>query len=307
MGAIRVTQRILVDRVMQNITDQQRKILELQTQLATGLRVNNLSDDPLAARRAVNAQTEIRKNDQYLVNISTTSSSLVETETSILSTVDLVQRVRELALQGNNSTNQQPQRDQIANEIDQLIESLLVEGNHITNGRYIFGGTRTNNPPFVATRGANGDIASVAYQGNNERFQIEISDGVRVNGNEPGSALFTAAQPGSVDIFQVFLDLRDNLRSGNVGALEGGLTDLNTAEDQLLLSTSRVGALQNRFEKVDANLRDITIQLRQVISDNIDADFAEVTLNLNAQSNAFQAALSAGARVIQPSLLSFIQ
>jgi len=44
-----------------------------------------------------------------------------------------------------------------------------------------------------------------------------------------------------------------------------------------------------------------------VISDNIDADFAEVALNLNAQTNAFQAALNAGSRVIQPSLLDFIR
>jgi flagellar hook-associated protein 3 FlgL len=47
--------------------------------------------------------------------------------------------------------------------------------------------------------------------------------------------------------------------------------------------------------------------LTEVVSDNIDADFAEVTLNLNAQTNAFQAALNAGARVIQPSLLDFVR
>lgn len=307
MVAIRVTQRILVDRVLQNITDQQRDILELQTQLATGLKVNSLSDDPLAARRAVNAQTEIRKNDQYLVNISNTSSALLESETSILTVVDLVQRARDLALQGSNSTNQQEQRDQIANEVNQLLESLLVEGNHITNGRYIFGGTRTNNAPFVETRNVDGEIASVVYEGNDENFQVEISEGVRVNANETGADVFTSTSASSVDIFQVFIDLRDDLRAGNVGNLETGLSNLGAAEDQLLLSTARVGGLQNRFDEVDANLRNASQQLQRVISDNIDADFAEVTLNLNAQSNAFEAALNAGARVIQPSLLSFIQ
>jgi flagellar hook-associated protein 3 FlgL len=275
--------------------------------LATGLKVNKLSDNPLAARRAVSAQTEIRKNDQYLVNISTTSSALLETETSILTTVDLIQRARDLALQGNNSTNGQEQRDALANEVNQLLESVLVQGNHITNGRYVFGGTRTGSEPFEATRDASGDITAVSYEGNDENFQVEISEGVRVNANETGADVFTSTSASTVDIYQVLIDLRDDLRAGNVGAIDTALDNLGLAEDQLLLSTARVGALQNRFEAVDANLREISVQLEQVISDNIDADFAEVTLNLNAQSNAFQAALNAGARVIQPSLLSFIQ
>jgi flagellar hook-associated protein 3 FlgL len=49
------------------------------------------------------------------------------------------------------------------------------------------------------------------------------------------------------------------------------------------------------------------VQLKQVLSDNIDADYAETVLNLNAQTNAYQTALNAAARVIQPSLLDFMR
>ena len=58
MGASRITQRLMVDRVLRNLNRQSREILKLQEQLATGQRVNRPSDDPLAVRRAVNAQAQ---------------------------------------------------------------------------------------------------------------------------------------------------------------------------------------------------------------------------------------------------------
>jgi flagellar hook-associated protein 3 FlgL len=96
------------------------------------------------------------------------------------------------------------------------------------------------------------------------------------------------------------------MRSGNTGALQTRLGELTSAQDQLLISLARVGSIQNRVEQVDSNLQDINLQLLDVVSDNIDAYYAETIVELNAQSNALEASLNAGARVIQPSLLNFL-
>ena len=231
MGAVRTTQRLLIDRVLNDLSLQQREILRLQEQLSTGQIVNRPSDDALATRRAISAQAEISRNEQYLTNISTANPGLTQTDTSLMTTIDIIQRTRELTLQGASGTNSQLQRDQIALEVDQLLESMLSEANQLSNERYIFGGTVTLSPPF-------------------------------------------------------------------------GLSD---AQDQVLVSVAKVGATQNRLERSDSNIQDINLQLLAVISDNIDADFAETIVELNAQSNALQASLDASARVIQPSLLNFLQ
>jgi flagellar hook-associated protein 3 FlgL len=306
MASIRVTQQILINRALNNLSDQSRRIMNLQEQLATGLAVNRPSDNPLAMRRAINARAEITKNEQYLTNITSISPYQSETESTIMTVVNIVHRANELVLQGASDTNAQTQRDQIAIEINQLLESALNQSNHITNGRYIFGGTRTLNPPFVATRDANGEITAVAYEGNNERISVEVSDGVRIPYNETGVDVFLQTIPETTDLFQTLIDLRDNLRAGNTNALTNQMTELDKALDQLIIATTRVGAIENRFQQIDANLRDISQQLELVYSDSIDADFAEVIIQLNAQSNAFQAALTAAARVIQPSLLDYI-
>jgi len=310
MGTIRVTQRILVDRVLDNINFQSRRILELQDQLATGLRVNRPSDDPIDARRAIDARTEISNNEQFLRNISSVNPLLVETETAILSVVDNLRRARELTLQGISDTNAE-QREAIALEVNQILELSLQQGNLFSNGRFIFGGTRTLNTPFeVPTRTAEGEVSAVdgvVYAGNDEHFQVEVSQGILVNANETGADVFTQTGADTVDVFQTLIDIREALRNDDTATLEGALTALGQAEDQLLLATARTGSLQARLDRIDADLRTVGTQLEQVLSDSIDADFAEVILELNAQSNAFQAALDAGGRVLQPSLLQFVQ
>ena len=303
MGSIRITQGIMIDRVLSNIRDQELRILALQNQLATGLKINKISDNPLAARRGIASQSEIRQNEQYLTNISTVSPYLRESETSILTVVDILQRANELTLQGSNSTNAQEQRDQLALEINQLLEATLVESNHQTNGRFIFAGTRTLATPFAETRDANNDITAVTYNGNDENIEMETSENVRVIVNETGQAVFQE----NIDVFQVLIDIRDSLRTGDFDGLTTGLVELDTAQEQLLVSTARIGSIENRINRTDTNIRDINVQLEEVLSDNIDADFAEVIVELNAQSNAFQASLNAAGRIIQPSLLDFIR
>ena len=303
MSSIRITQGLLVQRTLNNLTRSLERLSVLQEQLATGLRVNAPSDDPIAARRAVNTRTTMQKNNQYLRNIESIAPKLTGTETCVSTALEVLQRAQELTIQGATGTNSQPQLDSIASEINQLIEEMLVQANHKTSGNYVFGGTRTLNEPFEAARDADGEITGVAYNGNDRIVSVAISDGITIGVNEPGSKVFLSNQ----DVFQILIDIRDSLRAGDQASLQNDLLgDLNDAAEQLHLSLARVGAVQNRLNRSTTNIEEFNAQLEVLLSDTIDADYAETILNLNAQSNAYQAALNAGARVIQPSLLNFI-
>jgi flagellar hook-associated protein 3 FlgL len=303
MGILRVTQGIISQRALNNIQDQSRRILDLQTQLATGLRVNSPSDSPIDARRAINTRSAITKNEQYLRNISNVSPRLEGTATAIQTSVDNLLRVRELTIQGANGTNDQVALDAIAEEINQILEAVVNTANHQTGSLFIFGGTRTSTAPYGVTRDVNGDITAVTYQGNTERILVSVGDGLTVATNEPGSTVFQSSQ----DIFQTLIGIRDDLLAGDQSSLQNArLTELDVAREQFSQAQSRVGAVQNRLDRTELEIEDFQVQLQELLSDSIDADFAEVLINLNAQSNAFQAALSAAARAIQPSLLDFI-
>ncbi|HIJ72688.1 MAG TPA: flagellar hook-associated protein FlgL [Candidatus Hydrogenedentes bacterium] len=304
MGNIRVTQSLIILRSLYNLQTQMREIMGLQEQLATGQKVNSPSDDPVNARRAIDTRTVIQKNEQYLDNISSVGPQLEESSASMLAIVSALQRVQELTIQAANDTNVQQQLDQIAIEINQLLEGVLVQANHETNGRYVFGGTRTMAPPYVATRNANGDITAISYVGNDEHIYVAISDGIDVVANETGADAFQSTQ----DIFQLLIDIRDDMVAGDQNSLRDvRLDELDVTQDQLLVSMARVGSVQNRLERAASDIEDFMIQYQKLLSDTLDADFGDVVVKLNAQSNAYQAALNAAARVIQPSLLDYVR
>ncbi len=304
MGAMRVTTQLLIDRSLRNINFQSRQILALQEKLATGRRVNRPSDDPINTRRAVNTRSLIEKNEQYQANISFISSPVAETYTSIETVLGYFNRAWELTVQGANGTNAQSQLNNIALEVNQILEGIFSTANHESNGRYVFGGTRTGAPPYEAVRDANGEITAVNYVGNAEAVRVAISDILNLKYNEPGSEVFSANQ----DIFQALIDVRDNLRAGDTAALSSvRLPEMETVREQLLSAMARVGSIQNRLQRSTEEFEDFNLQLAIQLSDTVDADFVEIIMQLNAQDNAFQAALSAAARAIQPSLLQFIQ
>ncbi len=304
MATIRVTQGILVQRALTNLRDQSRDILELQTRLATGRRINTPSDDPLGARLAINVRTRIGENEQFIRNIQNVSPRLQETATSVESLVDVFQRVRELSIQGANGSNEQLQLNAIAEEVNELLEVTFSIGNQRQDNRSIFSGTNTRLDPFAATRGADGEITAVNYVGNNERITVRISENATAITNETGGDVFLRDQ----DVYATLINLRDALRSGDQTFVQDNtLAELDVIDEQLLASLARVGATQNRLDRVADNTDDFNFELEALQSDVLDADFAETITQLNAQSNAFEAALSATARTIQPSLLNFLQ
>ena len=304
MGAMRVTTQLLMDRSLRNINSQLSQILKMQEQLATGLRVNRPADDPIDARRAVNIRSLIQKNEQYLANISIVASPVEETNTSIESVLGYFNRAWELTIQGANGTNSQTQLDNIALEINQILEGIFNTVNHETNGRYIFGGTRTSTPPYEATRDANGEITAVAFVGNTEAVRVAVSDVLDLQYNETGPTVFSENQ----DIFQTLIDVRDNLRDGDQTALQSlRMPEMETVQEQLSHPLPGWAASRTGSNAAPTEFEDFKPSVADAIVHTIDADFAEVVMQLNAHSNAYRAALYAASQAIQPSLMDFVE
>lgn len=303
MVTSRITPRLMTERSLNDINAQLGRIAKLQEQLSSGLRVNRPSDDPIDARRAINVRTLLQRNEQFIGNIDDVQPQVDETASSLQNVVDIFQRALELTTQAANGTNSQAQLDALALEINELIESVFTTGNAQTNGRSIFAGTATLDPAFSATRNVAGEITAVTYEGNTDLFSVDISEGASIAVNLPGSQAFQ----GSVDVFTVLVGIRDSMRAGNQADLQNvRLDQLQDSLDQTLFGIARVGAVQNRLDRVANNLEDRNLSLEGLLSDKINADYSETVLNFNVAQNAYQAALSAAGRIMQTSLLDYI-
>jgi flagellar hook-associated protein 3 FlgL len=121
--------------------------------------------------------------------------------------------------------------------------------------------------------------------------------------NVPGDEIFQNIQ----DAFQTFVDIRDDLRAGDTDSLSNvRLGEIDDIMTQLLNATALFGAKMNRLELIEQRLEDQLLNFRTRLSETEEADFIEALVQLEAQENALQAALNAGVRVLQPSILDYI-
>jgi len=300
---VRITPQILIDTVLADIRGAHGRLAETQRMLATGRRINAPSDDPVGTTRAMNLRTNITNTDQFLENIREATTFASESESALRTMIDYYHRARELTVRGATGTLNQQQRDVIALEINQILEALVDLANTQSNGRYLFSGTRTRIAPYSPNLNAAGEIMWNTYRGNSERFSTLVSPGVTVEMNAPGPTAFLNPLPA----FSTLAEIRDDLRAGDTDSLSnvriGQIDDIMTA---LLDATALFGAKINRLDLIGQRLEDQSLSFRTRLSETEEADFMETAMRLEAQEVALQAALSAGARVLQPSLLDFI-
>lgn len=130
--------------------NQQSLVSQTQMQLSTGLRMASPADDPGAAVSAETLAESLKTNQQYQSNL-TTAQSRLEFEDGALDTADtLLQQAKELAVRSLNGALTSNDRAALGQQAQQFLDQLVgVANTRNASGEYIFGGFRTDTPPFV--------------------------------------------------------------------------------------------------------------------------------------------------------------
>ena len=204
----RISQESLTRTTLSNINLNFKKMQETQEKLSSGKQINRPSDDPSGTRKVLGLRTEEFQVQQFLDNTATAKEQINITSSTLESTQELFAKIKELTIQANNDTLGQSERATIANELDELTESVLQYANTENNGRYIFSGTKTLTAAFTATRDSSGNILSVSYNGNNEEIKYQIGPNSFIQVNLPGGKLFQDNK-----IFSTLISLRDALKA----------------------------------------------------------------------------------------------
>ena len=298
----RITTKILFNTAIDNLRRIETDLAQLQEQLASGLRINQPSDDPIGARRAIGYRSLLRRNDHYLTSIRDARILTSAGDSTLgIMTNDLI-RVRELVLRGASDTINQDQRSQISIEINEIINGMVDIGNTTSGGRHLFGGSRTLDAPFEATM-AGGEVASVQYLGNSDELTVQIDADANVTISQPGSKVFQ----GTVDLFDVLIGVRDDLRADDIDSLSNvRLGELDQISSQISQARAVYGSTVNRLNFNEDRIEGNQITLQDVLSQTQEADFAELLTAIKMKEVALQAALATTSRVIQASLMDFL-
>jgi flagellar hook-associated protein 3 FlgL len=171
----------------------QRRIASTQTQVSTGRRINTPSDDPVAAARVAELDASLARLDQYQENSVIARNQLGLEEEALASSIDQMQRIRELAVQANNSTLSDNDRRVIADELRERLEALRSLANTTdANGRYLFAGYSEATQPFTVSA-----TGAVVYNGDQGRRQLQVSQSRFVSISDSGADVFQKITTGN--------------------------------------------------------------------------------------------------------------
>jgi flagellar hook-associated protein 3 len=128
----------------------QQALAAAEMQVATGLRVNSPSDDPSASASMVVSLAESANVDQYTSNVNSLLPQMQTADSAISSMVSSLSSAITLGTSGANGTNSSSNRQAIASQVEGLLSTIISQANTSYEGVYVFAGSESTTPPFVA-------------------------------------------------------------------------------------------------------------------------------------------------------------
>lgn len=310
---MRVTNKMLTSSLLTNVNNNLNQLQKYENQLSSKVKVDKISDNPVAAAKILKAKSELKAQEQYSTNMEYTSGWLRSVDDALASVDDVLLRAREIAVRGSNGATAIESSKAMGEEVNSIIGELVHIANTDYNGSYIFAGGRNGNAPFTITEdginvtvhfdGGGSDLADTYSQ------KVEISKGVTID-LSAGQMSFHTEASGDTRINSVFstLDqLRKSLMNGEQVMAGNLIGEIDSLINNVISERAVVGAKSNRIEQAKDRAESFNTSINTLISILEDTDYAEASALYKTQQAVYEASLSVGANIIQPSLLDFLK
>jgi flagellar hook-associated protein 3 FlgL len=304
----RITTSMVQRNVLADLNAVSSKLTRLQMKSASGKEISRPSDDPFHASQAMALRQSLEATRQHQRNVQDAQGWADMTEDALDDITSNASLARDLLVQASSDTADPTSRKAIAAEMEQLIEALKQGASKSYRGSYILAGAETTTRPYVAG-------ADDTYHGDEAGFDPtlpgivrEIGPGVTMTINTVGRDVLGDGQSANDNkLLHVLRDAVDHLNAGDGPSLRADLARLDTNLDHILEVRAANGARAQRLETALSRLQQTEESTLGQLSDTEDADIAKTLIELNSQTAAYQAALRAGANLVQSSLMDFLR
>ena len=235
-------------------------------QLSTGTRINSAKDDAAGLAIGQSMTSQIRGLNQAVRNANDGVNMMQTAEGAMVEQSNMLQRMRELAVQASNGTYSSAQRGYLDTEFQALITQIDNIASQTTwNGQSLLTGTNTN---FIS--GVSGDFQFQIGQASGQTLTVNIGDmSTGTSGLNVGTLDVTTASGASTAI-----------------------TTIDTALDTINLQRAAIGAGINQLGYAADNMTNISANVTQSRSTIMDTDYALATTQL-AKTQILQQASTA--------------
>ena len=293
---MRITQRAVALTSLQGLNRSLADVGKLQEQLSSGRVISAPSDSPTGTNRSMQTRSDQMAVDQQARNITDAKSWLEGADSVLQSMVSAVQRVRDLTVQGSNTGALSPaSQEAIGMEVAALREALIGQANRTVQGRPLFGGVTSGTVAYDPAGGfvGQGGAPIMRRVSDTEAVRVDLT-GPEVFG-PPGNDLFALVGKIATDM------------TANPTALTVHLGDLDKSIDRLLTGLSDIGARAKRIERAEEVNGAQSLVLQSRLAETESIDLPATIMALQMRQVGYEAALSATAKSLQPTLLDFLR
>ena len=296
----RITNQMASQMTLAGIEGALDRLDTTQEELSTGKSINQPSDNPSGTALVLQLNTALSNLTNYS-NQVTDGTGWAQAQSSALSDItNATQRIQELTTEAANGTQTAADMQASAQEVNQLIDQIKQDANTQYNGQYVFSGSATSTAPYQSgsndTYGGNSGTVTRTIGPNTSLTVSANLEGVLGNGQSSGDG----------QLLDTLRTIAGDMQSGNSSGLNSDLSSLTTNLNSLTGLSANVGAVQDRLQMASSRIQTLQLSDTQVLSNTQDADMASTEISFSTQQAALQAALQAGANIVQQSLMNFL-
>ena len=268
-----------VSNLVGSLDQSQANTQQLTAELASGVRISSLSQDPVASGQNVLLLNNIQQDDSFTQSSNLVTGQLQVADSTLGSVVSQLTQAVSLATSANNGTMNANNVKSIGSQISGILDEVLSLANTSYQGQYIFAGGQTSTAPFSTS--TSGSVATTTYNGDANINYLQTPNGQKIQLNVPGNQIFSAS--GADSVFGALNNLIADYASGTVNTTQAvsDTTALGTALN--FVSQQRV-TIDNSITQVTAASSAITsneTQLSTAQSNLMQADYAQVSTQLS--------------------------
>ncbi|CAI3319188.1 flagellar hook-associated protein 3 [Enterococcus cecorum] len=291
---------------LKNMVTTETKLHYTMGQLSSFKEVSKSSEDPLLVSKIMNLNVAIDRNETQNLEIKD-AISWSNTQDGILASVsDSMLRIKTLIQSSANTTSAAAEMEANKNEIQQNIEAIVEALNTNFDGRYLFAGDKTTEPPFSVVKNAQGETYGIAYNGSDVNLPREISDGVTVNLVTDGNQLM--GKNGAENLNDFFNQVIDSFDNSNRDAMANELLGkADNFRDNFVNVRTKVGSIYNRLKSAQDRNETEKLNLKESLSNRQDVDVAEKYMQFQNEMLAYNATMSMGTKIMQTSILDYVR
>ena len=309
---MRVTNGNMMSSYLKDIQNNLQSMDKLNTQMNTGKQVNKVSDDPLRAVKIMNLNNEIADIEKYNYNADEITGWLDMTDEALDTVGTLTSEIKTL-LTSISGAYGKDEIKAIQTNVNEKIKQIGEAFNTTYAGKYIFGGSITDEQPVKITTDENGNVKLSINNSEKEvinaNLSAAVSNGIKVDYNLNINQVTNSGKgDGTNSAINMFEELSAALNTEEVDMdVIGDLSKrLDSYLSDVLNNRSIIGARTNTVQAIKDTNDENVLEMKGVLSNIQDVDVAEKYIELQEAQMVYTASLQVSSKLFKTTILDYI-